>query len=385
MKLVFFACSVKAYELMNRVRERWISDRPEDTIFCIARCRALGALSEKRSLSECTGEWFDKADGLIFFCAAGIAVRSIAPYVVHKASDPAVVVMDETGKYGISLLSGHVGGANALTERLCRIAGAEPVITTASDREGKFSVDMFAVKHRMAITDWTAAKELEAGILSGEKIGFLTDDREVPGAEQMPGLTEAQGADGLSEIPEDFIIGGDAANCRAGILVSPYRQEKMPFPLTLQLAPKAIALGIGCRRGASERQIRSAAEACLAEAGVLRAAVYTAASIDLKKEEQGLLAFCKHFFAGEVGGQEIPLVTFSAEQLREQTGAFTPSDFVNQITGVDNVCERSAVAVTGGQLIFRKKAYDGVTVALAARGMSLRPAKTSDERDTFGF
>lgn len=384
MKLVFFACSVKAYELMNRVREKWLSDRPEDTVLCIAKCRALGALSERRSLAECTGEWFEKADGLIYFCAAGIAVRSIAPYVVHKASDPAVVVMDETGRYGISLLSGHVGGANALTERLCRIVGAEPVITTASDREGKFSADMFAVKHHLAITDWNAAKELEARILNGEKIGFLTDDREVPGAAVTWDAMAEPGACSLSGIPEDFLIGEAAADCQAGILVSPYRQEKMPFPLTLQLAPKVIAVGIGCRKGASEQQIRTAVESCLAEAGILQTAVYTAASIDLKKDEQGLLAFCKHFFAGGIGGEEIPLATFSAEQLREQPGAFTPSVFVHQITGVDNVCERSAVAVTGGTLVFRKKAYDGVTVALAARGMHAWSAEPSGERETFG-
>lgn len=363
MTLVFFACSLKAYELMRRTREKWLAECPEDTVACIVKCRALGELSEKRSLSECTGEWFDKADGLVFFCAAGIAVRSIAPYVVHKASDPAVVVMDETGRYGISLLSGHVGGANALTERLCGLMGAEPVITTASDREGRFSVDLFALKNRLAVTDWSAAKELEARLLAGEKIGFAVDEA-IRAAEWLGTAAELRTR---LDLPEEVAVGGEAGGCQAGILVSCRRQERPPFPFTLQLTPQIVALGIGCRKGVSEEQIRTAVENCLRETGILRAAVYTAASIDLKKEEPGLLDFCRHFFAGEAGRRELPLVTFSAEQLNAQPGGFTPSAFVLRTTGVDNVCERSAAAASGGRLLFRKKAYGGVTVALAVR------------------
>lgn len=376
MTLVFFACSLKAHELMCRMRERWLSEYPADTVVCIAKCGALGELSEKRSLSECVGEWFEKADGLVFFCAAGIAVRSIAPYIVHKASDPAVAVMDETGRYGVSLLSGHAGGANALTERLCRLAGAEPVITTASDREGKFSVDLFALKNGLAVTDWNAAKELQARLLAGEKIGLVAEAEEW----RESAAERSDAAAGLRTrlgLPEDVVTGVEAKDCQAGLLVSFRRKERLPFPLTLQLAPKVVALGIGCRRGASAEQIRLAAENCLAEAGILRAAVYTAASIDLKKEEPGLPEFCRHFFAGEPGREELPLVTFPAERLNAQPGEFTPSGFVLRTTGTDNVCERSAAAASGGKLLFRKKAYGGVTVALAARSAPERRTETT--------
>lgn len=364
MKMLLVACSLRGYELLERIREGWRRENPGDELITLVKCKALPELSEEKSLTLCVGEWFEGADAIVFLCAAGIAVRCIAPYLVHKAKDPAVVVLDELGAYCIPILSGHAGGANELAERLGRLTGAAPVITTASDREGKPAVDMFAKKNGLFFSDWQAARDLEARLLAGERIGLLASE-DLRLSASMP-------------LPEEFAAGEEAGTCAGGMYVTVRdlddRREEIPFSLTLRLYPRAVALGIGCRRGVTREQIERAAEACLKSVKVSKKAIYTAATIDLKKDEPGLLAFCREFGAesGMENGGGLPLAVFSAEELKKQRGSFTESAFVCKVTGVDNVCERSAVAAVcaGGQtakLLCRKFILDGVTVALACR------------------
>ena len=133
----------------------------------------------------------------------------------------------------------------------------------------------------------------------------------------------------------------------------------------LHLVPRIVHIGIGCRRGTGAQKLETAVREALAAAGVPREAVRGAASIDIKKDEPGLLALCEQ--------QGWPLETFSADALRQAAGDFTPSAFVAETVGVDNVCERAAVcAAAGGRLLCRKTARDGVTVALAAREFRVR-------------
>lgn len=114
------------------------------------------------SLRDWTGRRFAQSDAIIFIGACGIAVRSIAPFVSSKKTDPAVVVIDEQGKFAISLLSGHIGGANELTEEISNLLHATPVITTATDINNKFAVDVFAKTNGCYISDMTMAKEISA-------------------------------------------------------------------------------------------------------------------------------------------------------------------------------------------------------------------------------
>ena len=127
------------------------------------------------TLSEWTGQQFAACDGLIFIGAAGIAVRLIAPYLKDKLTDPAVVVVDEAGKFAISLLSGHVGGANRLTEWIAKILDAVPVVTTASDVRGRTAIDVWAADHGLVLTDRKLAKEIAAALLDGETVGYFSD------------------------------------------------------------------------------------------------------------------------------------------------------------------------------------------------------------------
>ena len=127
------------------------------------------------TLSEWTGQQFAACDGLIFIGAAGIAVRLIAPYLKDKLTDPAVIVVDEAGQFAISLLSGHVGGANRLTEWIAKILEAVPVVTTASDVRGRTAIDVWAVEHGLVLTDRILAKEIAAALLDGETVGYFSD------------------------------------------------------------------------------------------------------------------------------------------------------------------------------------------------------------------
>ena len=282
---------------------------------------------------ERVGDWagaqFPRQDALIFVGAAGIAVRAIAPHVRDKFTDPAVLSVDEAGRFVVPLLSGHVGGANDLARHVAQLLGAAPVISTATDVNGLFAVDEWAMQHNLAITDRVLAKKVSAALLEGKRVGFASDL-----AVDCP--------EGLYEGRADL---GVWVTCRA---------EGGPFPETLRLVPKCLALGIGCRRGTREATIRAAVEDVLA--GWDLRAVKQVGTIDLKKDEQGLLAFC-----ASLG---LPLTTYTAEELKAAQGDFTPSEFVRSVTGVDNVCERAAV-LSGGRLTVPKQAKDGVTVAVA--------------------
>ncbi len=129
----------------------------------------------KESTKEWAGKQFESADGIIFIGATGIAVRSIAPYVASKKTDPAVLVTDECGKFVISLLSGHLGGANELALQAAEALHAVPIVTTATDLEGKFAVDVFAKKNNCHIFRMKEAKEVSAALLAGEKVGFYSE------------------------------------------------------------------------------------------------------------------------------------------------------------------------------------------------------------------
>lgn len=282
-------------------------------------------------LPEYTGGVFDR-DALIFVGAVGIAVRAVAPHVASKKSDPAVLCLDEAGQFVIPILSGHIGGANRLARNLAGALEAVPVITTATDVNGRFSVDTWATEHGMVITSMPLAKRVSAEILTRD-IPFFSD---APRPEKLaPGLYWSdEGTLGVCASTKDI----------------------RPFDDTLLLVPKALCVGIGCRRGTSAEAVRNAVEKVFADHRLRFEAVLDAASIDVKSDEEGLLQFCRE--------RGWPVAFYSAEQLNAVHGHFAPSAFVKNTVGVDNVCERAAAA-SGGRIIIPKTALNGVTVAVA--------------------
>ena len=297
---------------------------------------ALGGTAQRCgascSLEAWTAAHFSQSDGLVYVGAAGIAVRAIAPHLKSKTTDPAVVVVDECARYAIPILSGHLGGANDLARAIGRVCGALPVLTTATDVNGVFAVDEWAKRQNCLVLNPERIKTVSAKLLAG---GTVTVQSSWPIAGQPPRnvcQTEDRGADVLLDI-------------------HPGTGEK------LHLVPRIAVLGVGCKKNVSFQMLEAALAAFLERTGVCEQAISAVASIDLKKNEPGLLDLC--------AAHGWPLKTYPAEQLREVEGQFTPSAFVKGVTGVDNVCERSAVLASGGTLCQGKTAGDGITMALA--------------------
>ena len=337
MKLALFCYSRQGRETASRVPEAF----PDWEIRKFAPERYAGDGFEplRRPPKPFYGELFPWADAMVFVGACGIAVREIAPHVRSKVTDPAVICLDELGQFVIPLLSGHIGGANALARRLAAFLGAAAVVTTATDITHRFSVDDWAARQGWVISSMGMAKAYSAAIL----------ERDLPLVSDFPIL---------SELPQGVYAGdtGDLGLCLSW-------QKKEPFEKTLRLIPRTLHLGLGCRRGTSAEAVRDAVNAVLERENLDIRAVGSVSSIDLKQDEAGLLEYCSEL--------NITPKFHTAEELRAVPGEFTASPLVLKVTGVDNVCERAAL-LGADRLLVKKQAAGGVTVALAAENTEVR-------------
>lgn len=278
---------------------------------------------------------FYDSDALIFIGAAGIAVRAIAPYLKAKDTDPAVLVVDELARFVVPILSGHIGGANRLARHIAGILGAQAVITTATDMNGAFAADEWAAENDCSVFDIRMIKDISSAILSGETVGFHSD---------FP-------------IEGDYPLNVRAAERgKIGICVS-LDTGKNLFGHTLMIVPRCVAVGIGCKKGVAPGILEKRFLNTLSENNLPLSAVTCVATINIKAEEEALLALCRKY--------KFCLRTYTPEELNGVSGEYSASDFVKKTTGVDNVCERAAVKATGGDLILRKNCGDGVTLAAA--------------------
>lgn len=300
-----------------------------------------------------TAEHFCQGQALIFVGAAGIAVRMIGPLLRDKYTDPAVLVIDEAGQFVIPLLSGHVGGANALAGEIAGAIGAVAVITTASDVHHLFAVDVFAKRNGLLIGSRQGALDFAAGFLRERKAGFAVDERLAPlvhiSGPLPQGLIRYESAEQLQQrLPAAcprFVIGP--------------AQAEGPLVLT----PRLLVVGMGCRRGVSQQELLAFLQESLSRRGYCLREVGLLTSIDRKRDEPGLIALARHL--------QVPFETFPAQVLMEQEGEFSSSAFVRQTTGADNVCERSA-AVRSRELVIPRQARDGMTLAVGLREITVR-------------
>jgi cobalt-precorrin 5A hydrolase len=293
----------------------------------------------KDTLRTWTSSHFDSDEALVFVGAAGIAVRAIAPHLKSKTCDPAVLVIDEHGKFVIPVLSGHIGGANKLGLHIAKLLRALPVITTATDCNRVFSVDTWASERGIKILNPEKIKWASARLLAGEYV-YLKSFFSVEGG--LP--------DGIVLTEEEYDI----------VLTVRSRGRRD----ALRLVPPILTLGLGCQRGITADALEEAFEMILKKGSCYREAVYQVASIDLKTNEPGILEFCRR--------NSLPLITFTAADLNKVKGKYSSSDFVKKTTGVDNVCERSAVLAGGGELYVKKNAGNGITMALAISPYNVR-------------
>lgn len=341
MVLYCISFTAKGCALQKKILSAFHKTEHEVHGFGIKKYAELFSLYPVHNLAEFTQNAFFKADGIIFVGACGIAVRAIAPLLRDKEHDPAVVVVDELGRYAISLLSGHIGAANRLACKVGEFIGATPIITTATDINRKFAIDTWASENNIKIENIECIKNISSAVLHGNMVSFASD------------------FDISSPLPEGFVLSHEG---ELGVSLSVY--DKSPFETTLKLIPPVVVLGIGCKKYISAEKIERIVMKELENARISPFAISKVCSINLKETEAGLVEFCKN--------NQLVFECFTPEELAVVQGEFASSDFVKNVTGVDNVCERVAVLGSGNEkLIITKKAKDGVTVAAAIKKLRI--------------
>lgn len=287
------------------------------------------------NLYNSTNKSFKEKNCIIFIGAVGIAVRAIAPFIKSKKTDPAIICIDEKGQNVISLLSGHIGGANQLSIKIADIVGGNSIITTATDINGKFAVDEWASNKNMHLYSLKAARDIAADILENKKIG-LASDFHITG-----------------KFPPEI----DVNQNKIGICLS-LDSKKKPFDTTLNVIPKIVSVGVGCRKDTNFKNIYYAIKDVLKENNISHWAIKSLNSIDLKKDEEAIIKTARIF--------KVPFFTYSKDELNKINGQFSKSNFVNSITGVDTVCERAAIIGSNShKLIINKTVKKSITVAVA--------------------
>jgi len=312
---------------------------------------AIGHLSFQ-SLSETLEKKFHRYTGHIFIMSTGIVVRVIAPLIRRKTEDPAVVVVDDRGIHAISLLSGHLGGANELTQKIAGIIGSNPVITTATDVNKVPAIDVLAREKSLFIENPPAIKTVNMALLKGEKIhvhdpfGFLA--KCLPNSESWTYGRLKKHVE--KDCPDKEIKGVP------GVYVDDIKAE-LPAQILI-LRPASLVAGIGCNRNTGTDEMRAFLEKVLETNNLVPASLKCIASIDVKSDESGLIAL-----AANLG---LTIIFFTRQELNQVKGIKNPSTIVEKHVGVKSVCEAAAIqAARGGTLIVPKQATRNVTVAIA--------------------
>ncbi len=314
------------------------------------------------SLREWTGIHFEEDDIIIFTGACGIAVRSIAPFINSKCTDPAVLVADDMGINIISLLSGHLGRANEWTKILASGLNANAVITTSSDIHNKIAIDLFAEWNNLYIENMEAARRIQAAVIEGSPVTVFCN-AEITG--KVPDNFY------IKKFQDNFLYNtGGCSISKYNIVVSPFTRFREwdvfnnKDSITLYLIPKVVTLGTGCRKSKTYGEINSFIKGALNNAGISIYSVSGIATIDIKKNEPGILEFAEK--------EHLPVSFYSAGELGTVTDSTSYSGFVQEITGIGNVCERAALFPQGEkELVLAKQAGNGITVAAAVRKWSI--------------
>ena len=380
MKLAIISFTENGIKLSQTVARR-LSGRKVTLYTKCSRYTAedLKVQRVKESLQVWTAQRMAEGDALLFIGACGIAVRAIAPNLTDKLHDVPVLVMDEEGRYVIPILSGHVGGANELARELSDLIDARPVITTATDVQKKFAVDLFAKRNHLEIMNKDGIAKVSTKALAGEQLTIAVRAQNIEcyhpkfcevceedfTEAENPLLREA------SMHKHDWKVCGVEPPLRlvpyvedqpVDVVVSEMPDNKNAL---IWLRPRRYVVGMGCRKNKDPEELLDFYMKTLEKAMVEPGEVYALASIDKKKDEPGLLAISERM--------RIPFFTYTAEELNRVGACVHSSEFVKAQVGVDNVCERAALAGCGanGTLIYEKQAFDGMTIAIAERNWSV--------------
>lgn len=275
---------------------------------------------------------FDRYRYILFISSTGIAVRLSASFLVHKAVDPAIVVVDDLGRFSISLVSGHLGGANGLALKLSEILECQPVVTTATDGRAIEAIDVFAKTNGLLIESLEDAKIITAMMLENKAIMVESEVKLQPG---------------YSNISD--------TDYEAVVFVSSRQRVFSEKPFCI-LRPRNINVGIGCKRGKYKEEILKAINEVFDSHGISIKSIKAIGTIDIKADETGIIDACKAL--------DCSMRVFDRETIGKVEKEFTPSAFVKFITGVSSVCEPCA-HLLGGRLIISKTIVNGITIAVS--------------------
>lgn len=284
-----------------------------------------------------TSRIYSNYSALIFICATGIAVRAIAPLIKSKCVDPAILVIDDKRRFVISLLAGHIGGANKLCIKVAEILNAMPVITTATDINDVLSFDVFALDNNLYIENIQNLKYISGAILSGERVGFIADECII------------------KNVPDYIALNSRLKN---NVIMSHKKNiDSFENENNFILRPKNVVIGIGCKKNTKYNDINTAVKHFLNKNNISMQSVKCIATIGLKKDEYALNKFCIV--------NKLYAVIIPNEEIIKRENEFKCSEFVKKTTGVGNVSEACAVcAFENTRLICKKTVYNGITLAL---------------------
>lgn len=281
-------------------------------------------------------------DAIIFVSAIGIAIRTIANHITSKEKDPAVIVIDQGGQYVISLLSGHIGGANELTKRLAVLINARPIITTATDIMGVEAPDNIAVNNNCIIDNMTKAKKIAMLLVEGEKVAIINDyDSNFLPLGYVPYKEDNfDNINGLVHIT-------NKKNTKHNKL-----HKNIPV---LKLIKKNIVLGIGCKRNYSKEKMIMYVDEILKKYNIDYRAVKTIATVEIKKNEKAIIELAKYY--------NCQLKLYSVEEIKKIQNQFEGSNFVEKSIGVRAVCE-PCVVLSKAEIIVNKLSFEGMTLSI---------------------
>ena len=267
--------------------------------------------------------------------ATGIVVRTIAPLLKDKTQDPAVVVIDEKGEYVISLLSGHIGGANEMAKMIASKIDAKPIITTSSDLNEVLAVDLFAIQNGLIIKDMIQAKDVTALLVEKKTVALLNHC--------------------MIKIEHPY---SECAESADALIVVSNRAKIDTDQVFVHLIPQNLVVGIGCRKGVETNLIIDFITKTFEDLGLSTKSIKYLATIDLKQNETGIIGASNYFNA--------PMKVIERTEIVKIEHLFTSSNFVKSNVGVSSVCEPAAYLAGGqkGEFILRKTAFQGITLAV---------------------
>ena len=334
MKVAIISVSKKGYELSVKLKKLLDSDST------IIKCDVY-----HKDVKNTFNLLFYEYDSIIAIMASGILIRSISHLIKSKTTDPAILNVDDNGNFVISMLSGHLGGANKLTLKIADLIDATAVITTSTDVNKKLGIDVLAKDLYLSINNTKEILHFNKSILDGKKVSFTVN------------------ANAKHDYLYDYLNNNTLEMDVSIYFSSRIKNDEIEAECDnhkLILKPRKIVFGIGCRRGKTCNEINEAVNNVLNELNIHKSRINMLSSAEIKKDELGLLELSKSL--------DIPINFVDLDRLKLfRSEDVQKSEFVMSKFGIYGVCEPSALITAGfdSKLIYKKTAFDGVTVSVA--------------------